>query len=360
MTKEEYLIALASYIPFGPARIGLLINYFKSPEKAWKAQAKELLSLGVPQKLLNEFLEHRSEFSDKKYFEILKKQKIEVVTMDSSNYPRALKEIPSPPVVLYIKGKLKLTDENAIAIVGSRKMTSYGREVTYKFANDLASVGLTIVSGLARGVDTAAHIATLKAKGRTIAVLGCGLDSVYPPENTELAKKIITTGAIVSEYPLGYPALPHNFAARNRIISGLSKAVLVVEGKKKSGTLLTASAAADQGRTVFAIPGQITSPMSEAPFYLLGVGAKMAISPQDILEELDINLKVDRETMEKVMPGTKEEKKIIELLENEPLHLDELARISSLGTVAVSANLTIMEMKGIVRNIGQGIYKKVQ
>jgi DNA processing protein len=175
-----------------------------------------------------------------------------------------------------------------------------------------------------------------------------------------LAREIIEKeSAVVSEYPLGHPALPINFASRNRIVSGLSKAVLVVEGAEKSGTLLTASSAADQGRTVFAVPGQITSPLSAAPLFLLKNGAKIATEPSDILEELDIQVKVDREKIEKVMPSTKEETELLEILTNEPLHLDEVARISSLDTPSVSARLTIMELKGLVKNMGGGVYRKI-
>ena len=189
--------------------------------------------------------------------------------------------------------------------------------------------------------------------------MGQGLDSVYPPENADLAEKIIKSdGAILSEYPLGMPALPINFAIRNRIVSGLSAAVVVIEGAEKSGTLLTASHAAEQGKTVFAVPGQITSPMSAAPHFLLRNGAKIATSATDILEELDLQIKVDKEKIEKIMPSTKEEVKLIEILEVEPLHLDELVRITGGKTADISARLTIMEMKGIVRNLGGGIYRK--
>lgn len=359
MTEREYLVALYSFIPFGPARIKLLRKYFGSASKTWTRGKRELISIGLKEKLVNEFDVFRKKFDAKGYFNRLKKLSISFITIDDSAYPGNLLDLGNSPVVLYIKGMIKVGDSNAVAIVGSRKITSYGREVSAKFAGELASYGVTIISGLARGIDTSAHREALEVGGRTIAVLACGLDFIYPLENTQLANKIIDGhGAVISEYPLGYPAFRNNFANRNRIISGLSKAVVVIEGEKKSGTLLTASAAADQGRQVFAVPGQITSPMSGAPHFLIKNGAKMATGVSDILEELDLQLKVDREEVERVMPSGKNEAKLVEILANEPLHLDELARISGLPVNEISAKLTIMELKGMVKNMGRGVYKK--
>lgn len=239
-------------------------------------------------------------------------------------------------------------------------MTSYGREVAEKFSKGLASFGVTIISGLAHGIDTAAHKGALSVGGRTVAVLGNGLDTIYPLENTGLAKEIIESGgAILSEYPLGYPALPENFANRNRIVSGMSKAVVVVEGAEKSGTLLTATHAAEQGKTVFAVPGQITNPMSFAPHFLLKNGARIATDVKDVIEELDMQIKVDRDKMEKVLPAGKDEEQFLDILALEPMHLDEIVRISGIKTSEVSARLTIMEMKGMVRNLGRGMYAKI-
>lgn len=267
MSEREYLLLLTSFIPFGPVRIKLLLSYFGSARRIWKADAKKLLQLGLGKEKALQFFEYRKNFKEKEYFNRLKKFSINFLTLNDKDYPENLKQLSNAPDVLYIKGKLKSADVNAVAIVGSRKMTAYGKEVTERFSSELASIGITIISGLARGIDTVSHQSALMANGRTIAVLGCGLDMVYPPENFKLAKEIERNGALISEYPLGYPAKPINFASRNRIISGLSKAVLVVEGAVKSGTLLTASHAAEQGRTVFAIPGQITSPLSGAPLF---------------------------------------------------------------------------------------------
>lgn len=360
MTEREFLTAVYSFIEFGPAHINLLLRYFKKPSKIWKAKTDDLLKIGLSIKKVANFEKFRSSFNLKNYFEDLEKRKVGFVTYLDKDYPENLKEIDFCPVVLYYKGVLKPKETNLIAIVGARKMTSYGREVAEKFAKELAGFGITIVSGLARGIDTIAHKAALSVGGRTIAVLGNGLDTIYPPENRSLALEIIKLGgAIISEYPLGYPALPINFANRNRIISGLSRSIVVVEGAKKSGTLLTATHAAEQGRTVFAIPGPITSPMSEAPLFLLKNGARIATSPQDILSDLNFEIIVDKKKIEKVFPENKEEEKIIEVLASEPMHLDELVRITGYATSKISARLTIMEMKGLVKNMGGGIYRKI-
>lgn len=203
-------------------------------------------------------------------------------------YPENLSKISGFPEELYIQGKILPEDEKAVAIVGSRITSKYGREVAYKFSYELAKKGVTIVSGLARGIDTIAHTAALDANGRTIAVLASGIDIIYPPENISLAKKIIKSGALVTEFPAGTKPLPKNFLARNRIISGLSLAVLVIEGKSRSGTLSTATHAANQGREVFAVPGPINSPLSALPNYLIENGAQIAKKPEDILEYINI------------------------------------------------------------------------
>ena len=288
-------------------------------------------------------------------FQILK------INQGDENFPERLKNISDAPDSIYVRGDILEQDNLAIAIVGSRKCTSYGKQIAYDFAYELAKNGVTIISGLALGIDGEAHKGALDAGGRTLAVLGSGIDekSIYPYSHKSLAERVLENGALISEYEVGTPALPHHFPERNRIVSGLSRGVIVVEGLKKSGTLLTASAAAEQGRTVFAVPGQITSPLSQAPHFLIQNGAKLVGSSQDILEELDLQFKVDRDEVEKVLPGNEIEVKLWQILENEPLHLDEIARISTIEMAEVSARLTVMEIKGMVRNIGNGVYKKI-
>ncbi|OGM08649.1 DNA protecting protein DprA [Candidatus Woesebacteria bacterium RBG_16_36_11] len=288
MTEREYLALLYSFILFGPVRINLLTSYFKSSKNVWKASGQELLKLGLRPDTVEKFNRYRNKIDPINYFKRLKSNSVHFVTYLDKRYPKNLKNLDDAPCVLYLKGKLKKSDENAIAIVGARKMTAYGKEVTTKFAGELAGLGITIISGLARGVDTKAHNTVLEVGGRTIAVLAGGLDNIYPPENSSLAKNIVDSGGVLlSEYPLGYPSYRGNFVNRNRIISGLSKAVLVIEGEKRSGTLLTASHAANQGRQVFAVPGPISSPTSGAPLFLIQNGAKAVTCTKDILEELD-------------------------------------------------------------------------
>jgi DNA processing protein len=360
MLESEYLTAIYAFNYFGPARVKLLLSYFKSPKKIWKSTKEELIETGLSVKKVSEFSEFRKSFDIENYFLRLQKLNIKVVTILDKTFPKNLKGLDGAPLVLYYKGSIECLKTNCVAIVGTRKMTAYGREITQKFSSELANFGITIISGLAYGVDTAAHKGCLSVGGKTAAVLGNGLDTIYPQENTALAAEIVKTGGvIISEFPLGYPSLPVNFAIRNRIVSGLSDAVIVIEGAEKSGTLLTAAHAAEQGKTVFAIPGQITSPLSFAPLFLLKNGAKIATETKDILDELDMQVKVDKEKIQKIIPDTPEEEKLLVILENEPLHLDELVRISGCTTAEISARLTIMEMKGMVKNIGNGIYRKI-
>jgi DNA processing protein len=358
MTDRYYLLALCSYLPFGPARINLLRKYFKSARNVWKASKRGLVDVGLRMKIITEFDNYRKSFDIQKYLERLKKLNIEFVTIDDENYPSNLVDLDDAPTVLYIRGELKKSDVNAVAIVGSRKITSYGREVTEKLATQLAGYGVTIISGLAFGVDLAAHKEAVEVGGRCVAVLASGVDVITPQSNEWLGKKIIkSNGAIVSEYPIGIMPQKSFFPFRNRIISGLAKAVVVVEGMQRSGTIHTANHAAKQGREVFAVPGQITSPMSGAPHYLIKNGAKMVTDVKDILDELDMQLKVDKDEVEKIMPSDKDEEKIVKVLENEELHVDEIARLSKINANEVSAKLTMMELKGIIKNLGGGVYK---
>lgn len=293
MTESQYLTATYAFDYFGPVRIKLLLSYFKTAKRIWLAKTNELLETGIPTKKVLEFDRFRKDFDPKKYFKRLKDSKVRIATIFDSDYPSNLKDLEGAPYVLYYKGKIKDLDEKSVAIVGSRKMTLYGQEIAGKFSSDLAKAGITIVSGLARGIDTAAHMGALLVGGKTVAVLGHGLDIVYPTENIKLAEEIVNSGGVlISEYPLGYPPLPANFRARNRIISGISSVVLVIEGAEKSGTLVTASHAAEQGKTVFAVPGPITSPTSWVPHFLIKNGARVATSTSDILEELRIQDKV--------------------------------------------------------------------
>ncbi len=359
MSDREYTVLLYSFIKFGPARTNLLKSYFGTAKKAWNALNEDLVEIGLNKTLAREFTVYRDTLNAKNYFNSLKRNVIDYVVLGDDDYPENLLDLPDAPHVLYLRGKILPTDQNAVAIVGTRKMTSYGKEVATHYSSRLSDMGIAVVSGLAIGIDAAAHKGTLAAGGRCIAVMPSGLDSITPRSNMGLARDIVKNkGLIVSEMPLGSGVFRSSFPMRNRIISGLSKAVVVVEGAEKSGTLLTASAAAEQGRQVFAVPGQVTSPMSGAPHFLIKNGAKIAFSVEDVVEELNMQLNVDTEKIERVMPKDKNEAKLLDILSVEPLHLDEIARISSLKVPDVSARLTVMELKGLVVNIGRGIYKK--
>ncbi len=349
---------LSTFIPFGPERIKLLLSYFGSAERVWNTDIEKLLEINIPHKTAEAFIKYKRCFNKEAYLSRLRKLNIKFVTYQENIYPENLKGLEDIPIVLYYRGNLLPQDKNSVAIVGSRKMTSYGKEVTEKFANELAGMEITIISGLALGIDAVAHTSALNCGGRGIAVLPTGLDTITPLTNYQLGMRIIREGALVSEYPLNYPAFRTNFARRNRIISGLSKAVIVIEGEERSGTLLTASAAADQGRQVFAVPGQITSPMSAAPHYLIKNGAKIVTCVRDILEELELQLTVDYQVVNSVLPQDAQEELLYKIIEHEQVHLDELARITGLAISEISARLTIMELRGMVKNIGNGVYKK--
>lgn len=373
MVNTAYLLALHSIDGLGPVRLKLLIEYFQDPRVAWEASEKELLEINLPKNVISKLLETRKKLSPEKYLEDIERSGIKWISVFDEDYPRLLKEIHDPPVVLYYKGeisllrqaqdqndKMAIQDDKAIAIVGTRKVTGYGRTVTEKFTTDLSKAGLTIVSGLARGVDTIAHQSTLNARGRTLAVLGGGLNRLFPPENKRLAQEIANGfGAVLSEFPPDYPALPGNFPARNRIISGLSLGVLVTEAASDSGSLITARIALEQGREVFAVPGPITSSLSKGPYELIKEGGKIVMDASEVLEELGVN-KFQISNVKFQIPNnlSEQEKQILEILENEGKHIDEICRSLNLSAGAVSGNLLKMEIAGIVRSLGNGTYCK--
>jgi DNA processing protein len=354
------LAATCGFAGFGPVRIRLLLSYFDSAREMWSSGQKKLAQLGLPPKLISGFDEYRRDFDISGYFAKLKDLGICVFSISDKDYPDNLRELPDAPPVLYIRGTLKKTDRNAVAIVGTRMMTSYGREVAGELACKLTGYGVTIVSGLALGVDAQAQKSALGSGGRTIAVLASGLDIISPQSNRFLAMEILKgNGAIVSEYPLGHVPFKSDFAIRNRLISGLSKAVVVVEARMKSGTFYTVNAALSQGRPVYAVPGPITSYCSEAPNYLIQNGAKLITSAKDVIEELGLGIRVDPQSMEKIMPANEDEQRFMDLLDTEPLHLDELVRMSGVPIGTVSARLTVMEIKGMVKSLGGGVYRKL-
>lgn len=359
MFNSSYLLALHSIDGLGPIRLKAILSYFKDPKLAWEANGQELIGLGIPKNAVELLLQTRKNLIPEKYAENIKNSGINWLTIFDKNYPKLLSQIYDPPIVLYIKGEILQRDENAIGVVGTRKITGYGRVVTEKFTTFLSLAGLTIVSGLAKGVDSVAHLTAVKNNCRTIAVLGGGLNNIFPPENKGLAEKIANgLGAVISEFPPNYPSLPGNFPSRNRIISGLSQATLVVEAAEGSGSLITAKLALEQGREVFAVPGPVTSYLSKGPIDLIKMGATAVFEPDEILEELGLD-KVQSVKL-KVQSGdlSDDEKKVLEVLENETMHLDEIGRILKFPSNKVSALLLKLEIIGLVQSLGFGNYCK--
>ncbi|GMR18906.1 MAG: DNA-processing protein DprA [Patescibacteria group bacterium] len=356
--KEFWLLWNQLYEHIGPTHFDQLLRAFGSAEKAWKVPAKEFEKLGWRPKAL-EALKNRNNPTVTPTLGNTSRGTYDVIASFEEAYPQSLLQISSPPPILYVRGELIPRDRLALAVVGSRKMTRYGREVVEALVPELAAAGLTIVSGLALGVDTIAHRTALQGGGRTIAVLPCGIDQVYPPSNVSLAEQIIRSGrgALVTEFPSGTPAYQSNFPIRNRIISGLALGTLVIEAARGSGTFHTVSAALEQGRDVFAVPGSIFSPYSAGTARLIERGAKPVTRASDILEELEIVAESLKQEVREVSPSTPEEEGILEVLGSDELHIDEVVRRSELDASKVSSILTIMEMKGLVRNSGSGIYQ---
>ena len=279
------------------------------------------------------------------------------LTWIDPEYPELLKAIDDSPPVLYVRGDLQPADGLSVAVVGTRRPTPYGRQVAEEMSNQLATSGVTVVSGLARGIDAIAHQAAIAAGGRTLAVMACGLDMVYPPEHARLATEIMEHGAVMSEQPLGTQPRGDFFPRRNRILSGLSLGTLVIEGDMKSGALITADFANDQGRDVFAVPGSIFSPQSRGPNVKVQRGeAKLVLKVADILEELNLAAVPQQMEMRELMPATDTEAELLRHITREPSHIDDLCRASGLPVSAVSSLLAMMELKGLIREVGPKAY----
>lgn len=290
--EKQYWLAFNVFEGIGPARFKLLLGYFGSAEKAFKAPVEELTKIGLGERLVSKFADFRKSFDPTSYFLRVKNLGVETLTSEDKSYPKMLKEIQDYPPVLYVKSRNinNIFKQKAIAVVGTRTPTDYGRKATEMIVKQLVARGWMIVSGLARGVDRIAHETAIKNKGLTIAVLGTGFDNIYPPEHKNLVEEIVKTGgAVISEFPLGSKVEAGNFPARNRIISGLSLGVAVTEAAQDSGSLITASHAANQGREVFAVPGPVTSKFSAGTSQLIKKGAKLVWDVNDILEELNID-----------------------------------------------------------------------
>ena len=348
-----YWLALTLTPGVGGIFIKRLLDRFGTPESVFQAPLQELLQIeGLGEKVAREIQKGPVEKKVEKELYLLKEVGGKIMTIKDESYPKRLKEIYDPPPLLYIRGDLKEEDELAVAIVGSRKTTPYGRWITEKMGQELARHGITIVSGMARGIDSHAHWGALSGGGRTIAVLGSGVDMVYPPENRNLYKRIIDQGAVVSEFPMSSPPEGGHFPKRNRIISGLSIGVVVVQAGMESGSLITANYALEQGREVFAVPGNVGSESSRGTHQLIKDGAKLVESSEDILEEVLPQWRRERETPQEVeRPGwdlAEEEKVLYEQLGETPLHIDVLIRESQFDPGKVSSLLLNLELKGLI------------
>lgn len=348
-----YWIALHLVPGVGSVFIKRLLERFGTPEAVFQSSMKELLEVeGLSAKVAQEIRKGPSEEAVKKEITLVEKAGAKILTLRDETYPSRLRNIYDPPPLLYLKGELKREDEFSIAIVGSRKTTPYGRWITERISQALARNGLTIVSGMARGVDSVAHWGAISGGGRTIAVLGSGVDVIYPRENRNLYTRIVEQGAVLSEFPMGSPPEGGHFPKRNRIISGLSLGVVVVEAGPESGSLITANYALEQGREVFAIPGNVGAGGSRGTNRLIKEGAKLVESSEDILEEILPQWQREKEKVEEIRPKgpdlTAEERILYEMLSETPLHIDEIIRESRLDPGSVSSLLLTLELKGLI------------
>jgi DNA processing protein len=368
MTSRDAYIALNMIDGIGPVRVRALLEQFREPQAILDAPRGELMRVnGVGEEVARNVTNWRETVDLDGELARIEKTGVRVVTRDDADYPKNLRQIYDPPLVLYVKGALSPRDAVAIGIVGSRRTTLYGQEMARKLSYQLARVGVTVVSGLARGIDTAAHKGALQANGRTVAAIGCGIDVVYPPENKDLAAEIVEKGgAVVTEFPFGVKPDKQNFPMRNRIVSGWSLGVVVVEANLKSGALITAGQAAEQGRHVFAVPGRVDQPQSRGCHRLIKDGAKLTEDAEDILTEFEYLLpKSDRpaaddqqqeNTSELTLALSENEQKIIAAIGEEDAPIDQIIRDTGLTSACVSATLLALEMKRLVRQHPGKIY----
>jgi DNA processing protein len=339
----------------GVVRLRHLLDAFGDARTAWEAPASQLAASGLQGRALGALIEARQRFDPAAELARLDKAGVRALAIDDPAYPARLREIYAAPPLLFVRGELRPEDDLAVAVVGTRRATAYGKIATERLIGDLASSGVTIVSGFARGIDTVAHRAALDAGGRTIAVFACGLDVIYPPENRELAARIAGQGALVSEHPLGARPEATNFPARNRIVSGISRATLVVEAGAQSGALITARFAADQGRDVLAVPGPITSPGSLGANRLIQDGARLVLTADDVRAELGLDAGAAaglQLRLNDLLPLTEPEQAVLARLADQPLGVDDLAGALGQPVQAVASALTLLELKGRIRQIG--------
>ncbi len=342
----------------GSAVIGRLVETFGSPERVFEAERPELLKIvGLKPEAARHIAERTSVQAAEKELKKVESQGARIITFADRSYPELLKQIHNPPMMLYAKGLDFPKDKRSIAIVGSRNPTRYGFDAAETFGSDFAARGITVISGMARGIDSAAHIGCLRGGGFTVAVIGTGIDVVYPSENKTLFNKIAEKGMILSEFAMGSPPEPWNFPIRNRIISGLCEGIVVVEATKKSGSLITASLALEQNREVFAVPGSIHSFKSTGTHHLIKQGACLAEKADDVLEEMGFSAKSRKQANpatqngERTPPLDEREKKIFALLGDYPVHMDQIMREAKFEAGEAASLLMEMELKGLVKQL---------
>ncbi|MHC5060357.1 MAG: DNA-processing protein DprA [Planctomycetota bacterium] len=360
----------------GPTTFAKLLKQFKSVDRALGASVSELAKInGIGLKTAERIARSRDKFDAKKELALAAKSGVWIINAPDKRYPPSLRQIYDPPPVLYVKGTLVRADSLAIAIVGTRRCSTYGAEQASRFAHMLASAGFTIVSGMARGIDTAAHRGALAAGGRTISVHGCGLANVFPPENKKLLSLIADSGACLSELPVEYEPLPENFPPRNRVISGLSMGTIVIEAPARSGALLTAKAALSENREVMVVPGKIDSPLSTGSHRLVKQGAKLVDCVEDVMEALgcigrglkdhaaDAAQKAARNVETPLFDVTRlnlsqPEKAIFDCLNSDPMHADELIASTGLDAGTVNSALISLRLKGLIKQLPGNLFKK--
>lgn len=353
MTKKEALISLNMVLDIGSIRLKRLLDEFIQPQEILKASADKLMRVsGIGEKIAHKISSLKAQDLEDE-LKLAKKLELNILTYEDKDYPENLKNIYDPPIVLYVKGRLRNEDVNSFAIVGSRRASIYGLSSAEKFAAQLAEKGLTVVSGMARGIDTFAHQGAIKAGGRTIAVMGAGFNHIYPPENKKLCAEIAESGAVISELPINTQPFPQNFPRRNRVISGLALGVLVVEAARNSGALITVDFALQQGREVFAIPGKIDSDSSSGTNKLIQQGAKLVTSVEDILEEF-----VEMPSSEKKEPTLKKcnladenDGTLYDLINSQVISLDELVEKSKMDISCVSGILLRLQIKKLIKQL---------
>lgn len=354
---KPYWVAFKNVSGLGPVRFQRLLDTFGSMKAAWNADTRAL-SVVLDRRILELVVAQRRSLDVVGEFERLTGEGVEVITLGDDHYPDLLREIAAAPPVLFARGELVPTDRRAVAVVGTRRLTRYGKEMSEAIGRDLARAGVTVVSGLARGVDGIAHAAALEAGGRTIAVLGNGVRRVYPPEHRGLADKIVAQGAMLSEFHPDAPPDGPNFPARNRLISGLSLGVVVIEAPLRSGALITVDFAADQGRDVFAVPGSVASAASAGCLRILRDGARLVRDADDILEDLRLGEAPRQLAFQSVGDLDETSRRVLSVLTGEPRHIDEIAALADVDIGELSSLLMTLELGGTVRNVGAQYYAR--